>query len=324
MGSILMNPDSMIRLMTLVCLMLSASGISGCTGDSGNATNSNASSGGNAPDASEVQQTTKPFDSIPLAKDESYEVPATPEGMAAGEIRELTALKIRFAWCPSGQFKMGSAQDAPGSERNETQFDVSLSRGFWLQQTELAQVHYEALMGANPSTFPGADHPVESLSHEDAIEFCRRLSELPPEKNSGNVYRLPTEAEWEYACRAGSTTAFSFGDDEALLGEYGWFAGNAERTTHAVGGRKPNAWGLHDMHGNVAEWCSDFYADYPAGPVTDPRGPESGGQVSIRGGGWFFVAQHARSAHRDAYQPEAKYAGLGFRLVAVPAPQSSP
>jgi formylglycine-generating enzyme required for sulfatase activity len=263
------------------------------------------------------------FETIPLAKDESYQVQPTPLGTAAGEIRELTALKVRFCWCPSGTFKMGSPADAVGSERNEQQFEVSLSKGFWMQQTELTQAQYEALMGINPSHFRGDLNPVESVSFSDAQEFCRRLCELPPEKNSGNLYRLPTEAEWEYACRAGSTSSFCFGDDEAMLDEYGWFNRNAARTTHPVGGKKPNAWGLYDMHGNVGEWCSDYYSAYPSDPQTDPQGAESGSQIVVRGGGWFFVPQNARSAHRDAYPKAARYVGLGFRLVAEPSKLNS-
>ncbi|MBL8816274.1 MAG: formylglycine-generating enzyme family protein [Planctomyces sp.] len=258
------------------------------------------------------------FESIPLSKDSSYESPPIPAGTEAGEVREFTALKIRFCWCPSGTFLMGSPPDALGSERNEQQFEVTLSKGFWIQQTELTQAQYQALMGVNPSHFRGDSNPVESLTHMDAREFCKRLSQLPPEQKSGNLYRLPTEAEWEYACRSGSTTSFCFGDDESLLAEYGWFNGNAARTTHPVGTRKPNAWNLYDMHGNVAEWCNDGYAEYPTTPQTDPIGADVSDQIVVRGGGWFFVPQNSRSAHRDAYPEGARYVGLGARLVAQP------
>jgi len=266
-----------------------------------------------------VQTEPASFDKIPLGKDDSYQVPPTPLGAAAGEIRELTALKIKFCWCPNGTFKMGSPADALGSERNEQQFEVSLSKGFWMQQTELTQTQYETLMGINPSHFRGDSNPVESVNFSDAKEYCRRLGELPPEKKSGNLYRLPTEAEWEFACRAGSTSSFCFGDDETMLEEYGWFNRNAARTTHPVGVKKPNAWGLHDMHGNVGEWCSDWYSAYPSDPQTDPHGAESGDQIVVRGGGWFYVPQNSRSAHRDAYPKAARYVGLGFRLVAEPS-----
>jgi formylglycine-generating enzyme required for sulfatase activity len=197
---------------------------------------------------------------------------------------------------------------------------VTLSRGFWMQQTELTQHQYQQLMGCNPAFYKGDQNPVESVTWTEATEFARRLSELPPEKKAGNVFRLPTEAEWEYACRAGSTTLFSQGDDEEQLQEVAWFHDNSARTTHPVGEKKPNAWGLHDMHGNVSEWCQDFYGDYSRDAVTDPRGPESGEKRSLRGGGWFQVSMWARSSHRDAFIPSARYVGLGFRLVATARP----
>lgn len=258
------------------------------------------------------------FETIALAGNSTYQSPPIPVGTSAGETQELTALKIKFCWCPAGQFLMGSRDDAPGHQLNETQFEVTLSKGFWLQQTELTQEQYETLMGVNPSNFKGKTNPVESVDWNDAREFCRRLSELPPEKASGNHYRLPTEAEWEYGCRAGSTTSFCFGDDESELEEYAWFNKNSARTTHPVATRQPNAWGLHDMHGNVMEWCSDFFGNYPTGTATDPKGPDSSDKRSLRGGGWFFVPLYARSAHRDAFVPTARYVGLGFRLVAEP------
>lgn len=326
-----MRSEFLKRSLLLALACLSTASFPGCTrsstGDPASPTSGDAVK--TSPDASATDSVAAtpgtgltepaPFDTIPLGKDESYQVLPTPLGTSAGEIRELTALKIKFCWCPNGTFSMGSPADALGSERNEQQYEVSLSKGFWMQQTELTQTQYEALMGVNPSHFRGEENPVESVNFSDAKEFCRRLGELPPEKNSGNQYRLPTEAEWEYACRAGSTSGFCFGDDDAMLEEYGWFNKNANRTTHAVGGKKPNAWGLHDMHGNVGEWCSDFYAAYPSGAQTDPHGPEAGDQIAVRGGGWFFVPQNARSAHRDAYPKSARYVGLGFRVAAEPS-----
>lgn len=268
--------------------------------------------------AEEVEAVTQPvsFESIPLATDSAYEAVPVSAGTDAGEVRELTALKIRFCWCPPGTFRMGSSSDAVGHQLNETQFEVTLSRGFWLQQTELTQQQYETLMGVNPSYFKGTSNPVESVDWNDATEFCRRLGELPSEKKAGNRYRLPTEAEWEYGCRAGSMSSFCCGDDEEGLEDYAWFNKNAARSTHPVGQKKPNAWNLHDTHGNVMEWCSDFYGNYPSDSATDPRGPESGEKRTLRGGGWFFVPLYARSSHRDAYAPTARYVGLGFRLVA--------
>ena len=181
---------------------------------------------------------------------------------------------------------------------------------------EVTQAQYEQVMGVNPSEYKGANNPVEMVSWEDAVEFCRRLSELPAEKAAGNVYRLPTEAEWEYACRAGTTTKFSFGDDESDFGEYGWYRENSGRTTHPVGSKLPNAWGLYDMHGNVWEWCQDWYGDYPSGSVTDPSGATSSSFRVLRGGGWDYSADGCRSAFRGRDLPSCRdYGRLGFRVV---------
>jgi len=259
-----------------------------------------------------------PFESIALASDSSYATSTVAEGGQPGEVREFTALKIKFCWCPPGSFQMGSRDNAPGNMMNERQHEVILSKGFWMQQTELTQDQYEQLMGSNPAFFKGAQNPVESVTWDEATEYCRRLSELPPEKNAGNLFRLPTEAEWEYACRAGSDTEWCCGDDETVLDDYCWYNKNSARTTHPVGEKKPNSWGLHDMHGNVSEWCQDLYGEYPRDAVTDPRGSAAGeSRRNLRGGGWFFVSAYARSAYRDAHDPADRYVGRGFRLVAT-------
>jgi len=265
-----------------------------------------------------------PFESIALTSDSSYESPRADVGSQAGEARELTQLKIRFRWCPPGSFSLGSISTSEKHLLNEGPVDVTFSKGFWIQETELAQHQYEQLMGANPSFYKGPENPVDSVTWNEAVEFCRRLSELPPEKKAGNLFRLPTEAEWEYACRAGTTTEFSFGDDESLMDRFAWYNANSNRTTHPVGEKKPNAWGLCDMHGNVAEWCHDFYGEYPQEAVIDPRGPESGEKRTLRGGGWFFLPMFARAAHRDAYIPSARYVGLGFRLLATTRTDADP
>ena len=138
------------------------------------------------------------------------------------------------------------------------------------------------------------------------------------------MYRLPTEAEWEYACRAGSKTASSFDDEEGLLPEYGWFSRNSSRRTHTVGLLEPNAWGLHDMHGNVWEWCSDWYEEYPKGAVSDPTGPKEGSDRVIRGGSWDYEAAHCRSANRNGRDPSFRFDYYGFRVALSPSgiPQS--
>ena len=179
------------------------------------------------------------------------------------------SIGMKFKLIPAGTFTMG---DASGDD-DETPHEVTLTKPFKMGVHEVTQAQYEQVMGVNPSRFKGANNPVEMVSWEEAVEFCRRLSELPAEKAAGNVYRLPTEAEWEYACRAGTTTKYSFGDDESELGNYAWSLENSGDKTHPVGGKKPNAWGLHDMHGNVSEWCQDCYGAYPIGSVTDPTGP---------------------------------------------------
>lgn len=159
------------------------------------------------------------------------------------------------------------------------------------------------------------------------MEFCRKLSAFPAEKAAGYVYRLSTEAEWEYACRAGTTTIYSFGDSDAQLGNYAWYGLNSGDTTHPVGGKQPNPWGLYDMYGNVWEWCADWYQGYPSGAVTDPTGPSSGGARTYRGGGWkteyWNFAWKCRSSFRGYDTPDSRHddsysniiGNLGFRVV---------
>ena len=170
---------------------------------------------------------------------------------------------------------------------------------------EVTQKQYEAVMGRNPSKFKGANNPVEQVSWDDAAAYCAKLSSLPAEVAAGRVYRLPTEAEWEYACRAGATTKYSFGDDEKDLGKYAWFDGNSGKTTHAVGEKLPNGWGLYDMNGNVWEWCSD-----------------AKGSIRVYGGGsWNHSARDCRSAFRSPDVPSRRDGILGFRLALSPSGQ---
>jgi formylglycine-generating enzyme required for sulfatase activity len=168
-------------------------------------------------------------------------------------------------------------------------------------------------MGENPSYFKdcGEDCPVEQVSWEDIQEFLKKLNQI--EKT--DKYRLPTEAEWEYACRAGGTSSFCFGDEVAKLGAYAWYDENSEFKTHPVGQLKPNAWGLYDMHGNVYECCQNWYGKYPAGSVTDPQGPGSGEYRVLRGASWNFVARFTRSADRGHYDPDFRENDIGFRVA---------
>jgi formylglycine-generating enzyme required for sulfatase activity len=205
-----------------------------------------------------------------------------------------------------GQFMMGE-----GSGYHQ----VTLTKPFYLGVYQVTQEQYQKVMGTNPSHFKGARNPVENVSWKDAVELCRKLSELPEEKKAGRVYRLPTEAEWEYACRAGTTTTYCFGDDQSQLGEYAWFEKNSNSKTHPVGEKKPNAWGLYDMHGNVWEWCADWYGDYPKGAVTDPVGPATGSIRVGRGGSWLNVAALCESALRLRFTPVIRNFSNGFRLA---------
>jgi len=218
---------------------------------------------------------------------------------------------MEFKLIPAGTFTMGEGDQA---------HEVTLTKPFKMGVHEVTQAQYEQVMGVNPSFFKGAGHPVETVSWNDAVEFCRKLSELPAEKEAGNVYRLPTEAEWEYACRAGTTTKYSFGDDDSKLGDYAWFRVGSGNETHPVGSKQPNAWGLYDMHGNVYEFCSDWFEEYPSGEVTDPSGPSSGSYRVSRGGCWGDSAGYCRSAYRHWSDPSYRNGRYGgFRVSLSPS-----
>jgi formylglycine-generating enzyme required for sulfatase activity/predicted Ser/Thr protein kinase len=210
---------------------------------------------------------------------------------------------------PAGRFMMGE-----GARQHE----VALSKPFYLGVTEVTQAQYEAVMGTNPSEYKGATTPVESVFWDDAALFCKRLSE-----RTGQAVRLPTEAEWEYACRADTQNEFSFGDDPSALGDYAWHGGNSRYHPHPVGQKKPNAWGLYDMHGNVHEWCADWYGEYPKRPVTtDPTGPASGTVRVLRGGSWGYDKPvNFQCADRQVSAPADRFRRNGFR-VAVSVPGS--
>jgi formylglycine-generating enzyme required for sulfatase activity len=211
---------------------------------------------------------------------------------------------------PAGKFMMGSPASEARGEDDEKQHEVKITKPSYMAATEVTQEQYEAVMGANRSDFKGAKNPVECVSWDEAAEFCRRLSE-----RTGRTVRLPTEAEWEYACRAGSTAAFCFGDYESGLGEYAWYASNSDSSSHPVGQKRANAWGLYDMHGNVEEWCADWYGPYGAGSAVDPCGPDSGKFRVLRGGAWDDSPRQCRSAYRDWLTPDFRLDGLGFRVV---------
>ena len=218
-----------------------------------------------------------------------------------------------FAWIDPGEFQMGSSESEAGREVDETQHTVTISKGFWMSDHETTQAEYQDIVGNNPSSFKGGDRPVEQASWDDAVAYCQKLTER--ERAAGRIaaqqaYRLPTEAEWEYAARAG-TTAARYADLDSIA----WWSSNSASQTHSVNGKLANAWGLYDMIGNVWEWCSDWYGDYPTGGVSDPTGPNSGSLRLLRGGSWNFDAGLCRSASRYWAVPGGRHGNLGFRPV---------
>ena len=262
------------------------------------------------------------------------------EGLAAGskeaqdrqrEAVEATGLPLeveckltgmRFRLIPAGEFVLGGDMSPSeivshygGREEWYTnegpQRTVRITKPFYMGIYEVTQAQYQAVMGGNPSLFKGNDLPVERVSWEDATEFCRRMSQL-----TGLTIALPTEAQWEYACRAGTTTPFYFGSNANQLGEYAWYSDNSGRKTHPVGQRRPNAWCLYDMHGNVWEWCADWYEDSYSGPAAvDPQGPQSGADRVRRGGSWNGNDRSCRSASRRWGYPGRTDNNLGLRVV---------
>ncbi|MGH9840269.1 MAG: SUMF1/EgtB/PvdO family nonheme iron enzyme [Blastocatellia bacterium] len=222
-------------------------------------------------------------------------------------------VKLEMIHIPGGEFLMGSNEHYD----EEPIHRVRLSP-YFIGKYAVTQAQWEVVMGNNPSNFKGDNLPVESVSWDDAVKFCEAIS-----AKTGKTFRLPTEAEWEMACRAGSTGKYCFGNDEKLLGEYAWYYENADGKTHPVGQKKPNVWGLFDMHGNVWEWCADKYSDeYYAecerqGVVFDPQISATGSYRVSRGGEWDYYAAHCRSAIRYENAPGDRGDSLGFRLVRV-------
>jgi formylglycine-generating enzyme required for sulfatase activity len=227
------------------------------------------------------------------------------------------AVKMKLVLIRPGKFMMGSPDSEEGRRADEgPQHEVIITKPFYMGVTEVTQAQYEAVMGPNRSNFKGPTNPAEDVYWAEAVEFCRRLSE-----KTRRTVRLPTEAEWEYACHAGSKMRFSFGDSESTLGDYAWYRSNSGGKPNPVGQKKPNAWGLYDMHGNVWEWCQDFHGGYAAGAVTDPAGPGSGTYRVLRGGSWLSVPTICRSAGRQGSPPGGRVISYGFRVVvSVSAP----
>ena len=220
-------------------------------------------------------------------------------GSRAGETKTITlpgGVKMEMAWCPAGRFTTGSSDGWPVHE-------VALTKGFWMAKTEVTQAQWKSVMGYNRSWHEGDNLPKEEATWNDCQEFCKKTG-----------LSLPTEAEWEYACRAGTTGDYG---GTGTLDDMGWYGGNSGVKTHPVGQKQPNAWGLFDMHGNVWEWCADWYGDYPNGPVTDPTGAGSGDYRVIRGGSYMDNASNCRSANRNRWSdPGRPHQLIGFRPIA--------
>ncbi|MHC4399825.1 MAG: formylglycine-generating enzyme family protein [Planctomycetota bacterium] len=250
--------------------------------------------------------------------------PATEKGSPGAEETTRAEAKVitnsigmKLVEIPAGEFTMGSDAFTDAKPQHR----VRITKPFYLGATEVTQGQYEKVMGKNPSHFKesGPDAPVENVSWDDAQEFCRKLSELAEEKEAGRRYRLPTEAEWEYACRAGSAKKYCYGDDESRLGDYAWYDKNSNGKTQQVGQKKPNAWGLYDMHGNVWERCADWYDSgyYANSPTDDPTGPSAGSYRVRRGGCWARDARGCRSVSRLRNAPGRRSSSLGFRVALV-------
>ena len=216
------------------------------------------------------------------------------------KVETINGVEFAFRWCPAGTFTMGSPTSEEDHSSDKTQHKVTLTKGFWMMETEVTQKQWKAVMGDNPTRYDiGDNRPVTHVSWNDCQEFCRKTG-----------LQLPTEAQWEYACRAGSTGAYA-----GNLDDMAWYENNSGSRTHSVGTKKPNAWGLYDMHGNVYEWCQDWFGKYPSGSVTDPTGPSSGSDRVGRGGSWDDDAGGCRSAYRSYGEPGYRYYYLGFRVL---------
>jgi len=259
----------------------------------------------------------------------------------------ISSIGLKLVRIEPGSFLMGTTKEQidqllrlfPDSKREwfdaeQPQHPVKITRPFFLGTHLVTQGQYKAIMGSNPSHFKGSDDlPVENVSWLDAVNFCNKMSEKDKRTPfyrtkgtdvadvGGNGYRLPTEAEWEYACRAGMAGLFPWGDDIGKHGEHVWFSDNSDSKTHPVGQKRPNAWGLCDMLGNVWEWCADWYDEkyYAWSPsvAVDPPGPPKASCRVLRGGGWCYVASECRPANRSGFAPGHRSIDQGFRVAAV-------
>lgn len=246
----------------------------------------------------------------------------------------ISEINLELIKCPAGTFTMGSPKEELGRAEkpkyvywdSEELHSVCITKPFYIGKYEITQSLYIALMDKNPSKYVGINNPIDSVTYDEAKAFCDKLNlkylnQLP----QGYKFDLPTEAQWEYACRAGTNTALNNGKNLTNskgtcpnLDEVAWYEENSNKTTHPIGQKKPNAWGIYDMHGNVYEWCRDYYGEYPNSAVTDPIGKKSYFARVIRGGGFDFSADYCRSARRGQEDDDHRFYMLGFRVALVP------
>ena len=239
-------------------------------------------------------------------------VPAEAHGgpRKSGTTKTVTlpgGAKMELIWCEPGMFMMGSPVTEVGRFEDELLHPVTISKGFWLGKYEVTQAQWESVMGTHGSKFKGPSNPVDSISWEDCQSFVRKVN-----ATLGGAARLPTEAEWEYACRAGSQNPVS---GSGHLNDMAWYDKNSDNRTHEVGQNQPNAWGFYDMHGNVLEWCSDWFGKHDNQAIVDPKGPPVGSFRVLRGGCWFFYERDCRSAYRLKRAPVIRNCIYGFRLA---------
>ncbi|SFM32250.1 formylglycine-generating enzyme family protein [Methanolobus profundi] len=255
-------------------------------------------------------------DSNDTGTEEEYEEPVadtTPEEVEVDDSTYTNSIGMEFVKIPEGEFYMGAPSEEAYSDKNERPVHyVSIGYDYYMGAYEVTQEQWEAVMGDEPSKFEGADLPVEQISWVSANEFVEKLNGMEGTES----YRLPTEAEWEYACRAGTETAFSFGDDSDLMVDYGWFDDNSEDKTRPVGMKEANPWGLYDMHGNVAEWVLDeYHSNYNDAPTDGTEWTGGVDRRVIRGGSWENSEDNCRSAVRDSIGEGSRADYVGFRII---------
>jgi formylglycine-generating enzyme required for sulfatase activity len=237
-----------------------------------------------------------------------------------GKPYNVPDLDMKMIWVPPGKFVMGSPKSEPGHRQEEEELhQVTISRGFWVGQFEVTQAQFETILGDNPSAFKDPQMPVHKVNWHEAMEFCEVLTER--EKSVNRMpnkwsFNLPSEAQWEYACRADTTTVFHFGNEAEELPPYGWFADNSDGGPKTIGTKKPNAWGIHDLHGNMGEWCFDWYGKaYPVDGSVDPITEKASAFKVFRGGTYTDIPERCRAAHRHRITPETRNPWIGFRVV---------